>query len=105
MKRDEQEQEPQVGLDVFAFVSAAHAADAAVSVSLDDSRIRSLISLHESRIALAELLDYAIDPDGVRGLNVISLVNASHYANSLARESAEQIERLQRLLSDGEVDA
>jgi hypothetical protein len=92
---DGQEEQPQVGLDVLAFISAGRAADSAMSVSLDNSRVRSLIELHKSRVSLADVLELAVDPDGERGLNVIALVEAYHYANSLARDSMEQIGRLQ----------
>ena len=92
---DGQEEQPQVGLDVLAFISAGRAADSAMSVSLDNSRVRSLIELHKSRVEVFDAIEWAIDPDGNRGLNVVALMNAYYYISRLARDSTEQIDRLQ----------
>lgn len=100
MTNHEQEKQPQVGLDALAFISAGRAADSAVAVSLDDSRVRNLIELHKSRVELFEAIEWAIDPDGKRGLNIVALMNAYYYISRLARDSTEQIDRLQAQLDN-----
>lgn len=90
---------PQVGVDFAAQLAGAMASQAgSAAVSLDNSRIRSLIELHRSRVVMADIMEVALDPDGRSGMNVFALVTAYDTAMANARESIEQIERLERLL-------
>jgi len=89
-------QRPEEIIGLIAHGMANHAN--ATAVALDEMRVRELIRLHKARIAMADLLEQSVDPDGVRGLNIFTLVHAYEKAQYEARVSMQEIDRLSQFL-------